>query len=144
VHRGFWIRTWTAERPTPDNPNPLTATYLWGYDFDTGWFSAEWFDSNGGRATQTSTGWEGDRLVFLGQMAYGGYRFALRDIFTRHGDDAYLHLGEVDLGQAWIPVDEKQAYRRGAPRTMTEPVRGGNRPEGQHTRVSRAAIRDPG
>jgi hypothetical protein len=31
LHRGFWIRTRTTEQPSPDNPNPLTATYLWGY-----------------------------------------------------------------------------------------------------------------
>jgi hypothetical protein len=88
---------------------PLTATYLWGYDPEAGRFSADWFDSNGGRATQTSTGWEGDRLVFIGQMTYGGHRFALRDTFTRRGDHAYHHLGEVDLGQGWIPVDEERA-----------------------------------
>jgi hypothetical protein len=115
VHRGFWVQTRTAEHPSPHNPNPLTATYLWGYEPETGRFSAEWFDSNGGRASQTSTGWEDDRLVFLGTMTYGGYRFALRDTFTRQGDDAYHHLGEVDLGQGWIPVDEEQARRRGAP-----------------------------
>jgi hypothetical protein len=103
LHRGFWIRTRTAEQDSPDNPNPLTATYLWGYDPEAGRFSADWFDSNGGRATQTSAGWEGDRLVFVGQMTYGGYRFALRDTFTRRGDDAYHHLGEVDLGQGMDP-----------------------------------------
>jgi Protein of unknown function (DUF1579) len=112
VHRGFWIQTRTAEQPSPDNPNPLTATYLWGYDPDTDRFSAEWFDSNGGRATQTSTGWAGGRLVFIGQMRYGGYRFTLRDTFTRRGDDAYHHLGEVDLGQGWIPADEEHVHRR--------------------------------
>ena len=112
VHRGFWVQTRTAEQPSPDNPNPLTATYLWGYDAEAGRFSAEWFDSNGGRATQASTGWEGDRLVFLGQMTLGGDRFALRDTFTRRGDDEFHHLGEVDLGQGWIPVDEEHARRR--------------------------------
>ena len=30
-------------------------------------------------------------------MTYGGYRFT---------------LGEVDLGQGWIPVDEERAHRR--------------------------------
>lgn len=88
LHRGFWIRTRTAEQPPPDNPNPLTATYLWGYDPEAGRFSADRFDSN------------------------GGYRFILRDTFIRRGDDAYHHLGEVDLGQGWIPVDEERAYRR--------------------------------
>jgi hypothetical protein len=86
VHRGFWVQTRTAEQPSPDNPNPLTATYLWGYDPETGRSSAK--------------------------MTYGGYRFALRDTFTRRGDDEFHHLGEVDLGQGWIPVDEERARRR--------------------------------
>ena len=45
-------------------------------------------------------------------MTYGGYRLALRDTFTRLGDDEFHHLGEVDLGQGWIPVDEERARRR--------------------------------
>ncbi|HEX8858484.1 MAG TPA: hypothetical protein VGC06_05190 [Actinomycetes bacterium] len=45
-------------------------------------------------------------------MTYGGYRFALRHTFTRRGDDAYHHLGEVDLGRGSIPVDEERARRR--------------------------------
>src|SRR5256886_7736958 len=67
VHRGFWLQTRTAEHPSAWNPNPVTMTCLWGYDTETGRFSAEWFDSNGGRATQTSAGWDDDRLVFTGR-----------------------------------------------------------------------------
>jgi hypothetical protein len=48
VHRGFWLQTRTAEHPSAKNPNPVTVTCLWGYDTETGRFSAEWFDSNGG------------------------------------------------------------------------------------------------
>ena len=70
VHRGFWLQSRTAEHPSAGNPNPVTVTCLWGYDTETGRFSAEWFDSNGGRATQTSAGWDDDRLVFTGRIDF--------------------------------------------------------------------------
>jgi hypothetical protein len=31
---------------------------------------------------------------------------------ARRGDDEYHHLGEINLGQGWMPVDEERAYRR--------------------------------
>jgi hypothetical protein len=111
VHRGFWIQTRTAEHPSTGGPSPLTATCLWGYDTGTGRFSAEWFGSNGGRATQTSAGWDDDRLVFTGRMTYGGCSFLLRDTFSRRCDDEYHHLGEVYLGQGWVPVAEELVRR---------------------------------
>jgi len=112
VHRGFWLQTRTAEHPSAGNPNPVTVTCQWGYDTETGRFSAEWFDSNGGRATQTSAGWDDDRLVFTGRMTYGGCSFLLRDTFTRRCEDEYHHLGEVYLGEGWVLVDEELARRR--------------------------------
>jgi hypothetical protein len=49
-------------------------------------------------------------------MTLGGDRFALRDTFTGRGDDEFHHLGGVDLGQGWSPVDEERARRRGGNR----------------------------
>jgi hypothetical protein len=102
-----WYLTRTAELASADNPNPLTAIYIWGYDAASQQFVAYWFDSRGGRATQTSPGWEGDTLIFNGEMTSGGYTFPLRDTFVKHGDGAYHHLGEVALDEKWIPVDEE-------------------------------------
>ncbi|HYO39208.1 MAG TPA: hypothetical protein VER39_06095 [Nocardioidaceae bacterium] len=112
VLSGSWIRTDTAEEVTVDNPTPLLASYLWGTDAATGELVAYWFDSSGGHAQQTSSGWSRDRLVFTGTMTNGGITFPLRDTFLRVGPDAYQHLGEVDLGQGWIPVDEESVRRR--------------------------------
>jgi hypothetical protein len=109
--KGFWVLTRTAEQPTADNLNPLEASYVWGYDTANGQYIAEWFDSNGGRAHQESPGWDSDRLVFTGTMTSGGFTFALRDTFTRR-TNGYHHLGEVDLGAGWIPVDEEAVRRR--------------------------------
>ncbi|RSM50747.1 DUF1579 domain-containing protein [Amycolatopsis balhimycina DSM 5908] len=109
--RGFWITLGTAELPTPENPAPLSARYVWGYDPATGEFVADWYDSNGGRAVQRSAGWVGDRLRFQGTITMNGATVPLRDTFTRRGADAYHHVGEIDLGEGWIPVDEEEAVR---------------------------------
>ncbi|WP_432837375.1 hypothetical protein [Dactylosporangium sp. CA-092794] len=114
--RGFWRVVRTEELPSADNPTPLTARYLWGYDAAAGEFVAEWFDSNGGRATQRSAGWDGDRLAFLGAMTMGGYTVPLRDTFTRSGPDRYHHIGEVDLGGGWQAVDDEDVTRVQPPR----------------------------
>ncbi|MBW7884368.1 MAG: DUF1579 family protein [Caldilineaceae bacterium] len=108
---GAWYVTRTAEQASEDNPNPLTATYIWGYDAAAQQFVASWFDSRGGRALQTSPGWEGDRLVFTGEMTSGGYTFPLRDTFVKHSDSAYHHLGEISLEGRWISVDEEKMNR---------------------------------
>lgn len=111
--RGFWTVVRTEEVATEQNPDPLTARYLWGYDADADEFVAEWFDSNGGRATQRSKGWQGDKLVFLGAMTMGGHTVPLRDSFTRSDDDHYYHIGETDLGHGWITVDDETVTRVG-------------------------------
>lgn len=112
AHRGFWLQFTTAELADDANPNPLSATYIWGYDPAAGHYLARWFDSNGGRATQTSIGWHNETLVFEGEMTNAGFTFQLRDTFTRNAEDEYYHLGEVNLGEGWIPVDEETAKRR--------------------------------
>lgn len=109
--RDRWLMVRTRELPTPDNDAPLTARYLWGFDEGADELTAEWFDSNGGRATQRSSGWDGDTLVFLGTMTVGGFTVPLRDTFTRRGADSYHHIGETDLGQGWIAVDDETFSR---------------------------------
>jgi hypothetical protein len=111
-HRGFRIAIDTAEVSTPDNPAPLTARYVWGYDSATSEFVADWYDSNGGRGIQCSPGWTNDRLVFSGSMTMSGVTVPLRETFARRGPDTYHHLGEVDLGAECIAVDEEDAVRK--------------------------------
>lgn len=108
---GHWIMVRTEELPTPENPSPLTARYLWGFDVTTNEFVADWFDSNGGHAVQRSSGWDGDRFVLEGTMTMAGNSVPLRDSFTRDGDDSYHHIGEINLGAGWLPVDEETATR---------------------------------
>jgi len=88
----------------------LSGDHTWSNDpvFNN---QADWYDSNGGRAVQRSAGWDADRLRFLGTITMNGATVPLRDTFTRRGADAYHHVGEIDLGEGWIPVDEEEAVR---------------------------------
>ena len=108
-----WLLLHTQENPTPENSHPLSAIYIWGYDLSSQQFLASWFDSNGGRATQTSSGWDGDQLVFLGEMTVAGQMFPLRDTFVKKGEDTYYHVGEAYFQEQWVPVDEETVSREG-------------------------------
>jgi len=111
VEEGFWYQLRTQEQPSPENPDPLTARYLWGFDPGTDTYVAHWFDSRGSHAEQTSRGWDNDVLLFEGHITNGGVTVPLRDTFTRLGADRYLHVGEVDLGAGWIIVDDEDVHR---------------------------------
>ncbi|MDD5367779.1 MAG: DUF1579 family protein [Anaerolineaceae bacterium] len=106
-----WYLTRTAEKASPENPQPLSAIYIWGYDAGSGRFVASWFDSRGGRATQTSSGWKHATLVFEGEMTAGGFTFPLRDTFEKRSEQAYHHIGEVSMEGRWMPVDEEDMTR---------------------------------
>jgi hypothetical protein len=109
--RGFWITRRTAERPTQENPVPITGLAVWGYDMVSGEFAADWYDSNGARAIQRSKGWDGDRIEFTGPVTMNGVTVTLRDTFTRRGPDAYHHIGEVDWDGSWFAADEEDVVR---------------------------------
>ncbi len=106
-----WVIMRTQEKATPENSHPLSAIYIWGYDLSSQQFIAFWFDSNGGRATQTSSGWNGDQLIFLGEMTVAGQTFPLRDTFVRKGATSYYHIGEASFQEHWMPVDEETVTR---------------------------------
>ena len=110
-HGHHWLELRTAEIATAENQDPLTATYLWGFDAASRLYTAAWFDSRGGHATQTSPGWEGDRLTFTGSITAGEMTVPLRDTFIWLDDGHYRHIGETDLGDGWIPVDTEDALR---------------------------------
>jgi hypothetical protein len=110
--RGFWLHQVTTELRTPQNPDPLSARYIWGWDAQRGQFVADWFDSTGGRARQYSPGWQGNVFVFAGSITSNGQTIPLRDTFTRRNQNEYRHIGELDFGSGWIPVDEEDVVRR--------------------------------
>ncbi|MEO3892233.1 DUF1579 family protein [Nonomuraea sp. B5E05] len=110
-HRGHWLEQRFSWIEQGEGLDVLEATRLWGYDSAERRFVSEWFDSRGRRATVTSPGWTGDRLVAEAIILDGGRRVHARETFVRVGDDEWRHLAEADFGQGQVLIEE-QTLRR--------------------------------
>ena len=103
----FWVIQRVTEKKTKENQNPLDGIYAWTYDPGQKKFVATWNDNTGGWATQSSKGWEGDKLVFLGEYASGSRKMAARDTYTKKSDQELVHSFEIKSKHGWKKVDEE-------------------------------------
>jgi len=71
-----------------------------------------WSDSMGGYAIQTSAGWEGDKMIFLGEGSMGGQKMQTRETFVRSADGASLvRSEEMQVGGQWVPAGTDNCHR---------------------------------
>jgi hypothetical protein len=103
----FWVMQRVTEKKTKENQNPLDGIYAWTYDPGQKKFVATWNDNTGGWAMQASKGWEGDKLVFLGEYASGGQKMAARDTYTKKSEQEHVHSFEIKAKDGWKKVDEE-------------------------------------
>jgi hypothetical protein len=99
---GFWysVRYEESER------GGFKGQAYWGYDPGVKRFVETAVDSFGGIGTSTSTGWQGDRFVWLGDVVAGGQKTSLRDTFQKRGRDL-LHTSEAQInGRFTVVLDE--------------------------------------
>ncbi len=108
---GFWYVGQYSEAKSPTNPHPMIFQFVQGYDPDAKGFTMSCFDSFGGRCHQTSTGWDGDRMVWTGEENGGGPAIPVRDTFTRTGSASMEHMGEMQVGGKWTPTDHETCKR---------------------------------
>jgi hypothetical protein len=69
-----------------------------------------WIDNTAGRATQTSSGWEADKMVWLGDGSMEGKKTTAGDTFTRKAAD-FPHLGEIQMDGKWVVVQDEHCMR---------------------------------
>lgn len=81
-----------------------------GYEAGAKTFQMIFVDNTGGSATQTSPGWEGDTMVWLGDGSMGGKKISARDTFTKKGAELQ-HLGELQMDGKWIVVQDEVCKR---------------------------------
>lgn len=91
---GFVLTMRYDENKTRANPAPIRALYQISYDIAARQFVAETYDNMGGRGRMTSNGWEGDKIVFAGEVSMEGQKVGMRDTFTRTRD-GLAHVGEL-------------------------------------------------
>ncbi|HYL04561.1 MAG TPA: hypothetical protein VE075_00875 [Thermoanaerobaculia bacterium] len=108
---GFFLSLRYEEQKTDVNPMPVTAVEHWGYSDELKKLVAGHVDSMGGYGTEASAGWEGDRMVWVGDNHMMGMKMSGRDTFVKRGDNELTHLGEIQQNGAWVKQDEENCYR---------------------------------
>jgi hypothetical protein len=111
---GFWLEVRYDESKTAANPVPLSSISQWGFDELQQTLASSTVDDWSGIASQTSGGWQGDKLVFDGTAHRFATQFQARDTFARHGDNQLLHTLEANANDSWIKLHEDTCDRAAA------------------------------
>ena len=73
-----------------------------------------WVDNTGGYSKETSSGWDGDKIVFSGTSSMAGKQVATRDSFTKMGKSMkHDWEGQMD-GATWTPMGSETCTRAAA------------------------------
>ena len=107
-----WVQLTYDENKTAANPEPFHAGIFWGYDSAMKTFVQGCYDSMGGYCAQTSSGWNGDTLVFEGMTHGSGEPAGVRDTFTKKGMNEVTHMGEMQgPDKKWMKLDEETCHK---------------------------------
>jgi len=109
---GFEVIIRYNERKTKDNPSPILALYVIGYDASAKQFVSTRFDNFGGQGSGTAPGWASDKLTLTSDYVVGGKKLGLRDTFTKKSDTEVDHLGEIQGSDGkWTTLDQETCKR---------------------------------
>jgi hypothetical protein len=103
---GMWLSGRVEEAASKANPHPFKGVVHMNYDPAAKKFVMLWVDNTGGWAKQTSSGWELEKMVWLGDGSMGDKTIAARDTFTKKGAELQ-HLGEIRIDDKWVVVQDE-------------------------------------
>jgi hypothetical protein len=92
---------------TPD----LNATFLISYQPVAGVFVVIGYDDMGGALSETSPGFVGNTITFVGDGFMLGQQVQARETMTRVPDDGLIHTHEVDFGDGFQLINEDTCRR---------------------------------
>ena len=101
---GTWLEVRVFEGAT------AATSELKGYDRQAHRYRHVWASGEGQSGSYTSTGWDGDHMVFEADHPPPGRRE--RAIFTRLSDRRYSHRAEIDTGSGYRVEFEKTCSKR--------------------------------
>ena len=84
--------------------------FLQGYDAAAKTYTMFCFDAFGSHCQQTSPGWDGDKIVYTGEVA-GNPATPSRDTFTKTGAASLEHMGEMQADGKWVATDRETCTR---------------------------------
>jgi len=100
----FWIGLEYEQKKSKVHPMPIKAKGFVGWDSVAKKFVTIGVDNTGGWITESSTGWEGDKLVFSGDGSMMGQKVSFRETYAKKSDKAFLWTGEMKMGKDFISV----------------------------------------
>lgn len=109
---GYWIPFTYAEEKSAANASPITVSGYFGYDPATKQFVSGSVDSMGGYSTASSSGWDGDAIVFTGPWHMTSMTTTARDTFRKKGDRQLIHIGELQMDGKWVKYAEETCTRK--------------------------------
>ena len=112
---GFWYTIDYEEKKTKDHP-AIKAHGPMGYDPLQKKFIMFGVDNMGGYVTETSPGWEGDKMVMTGEGMMMGQKAAVRDTITKKGDKEFVWSTDMKMGGAgdFVSMGEQECRRTAA------------------------------
>jgi len=102
---GFWQSG--RVRMTTEGMPPMEGMFHATFDPAAKQYVMLWVDSMGGWARSTSKGWEGDTLVYEGEMNMGGEAAMGRDSFTRVDETTMKHGMAMQVAGKWTPMGDE-------------------------------------
>jgi len=100
----FWIAIEYDQKKSKSHPMPIKARGFLGYDPAAKKYVTIGADNTGGWISESSPGWEGDKLVFSGDGSMGGQKVSFRETYMKKGDKELTWTGEMKMGKDWISV----------------------------------------
>jgi hypothetical protein len=100
----FWISFEYSQKKSKAHAMPIIAKGYLGYDPAAKKYVSMGVDNMGGSVTESSPGWEADKLTFTGDGQMSGQKISFRETYTKKSDKEMIWSGEMKMGKDWIPV----------------------------------------
>jgi len=100
----FWISVEYSQKKSKAHAMPIITKGYVGYDPAAKKYVSLGVDNMGGSVTESSPGWEADKLTFTGDGQMSGQKISFRETYTKKGDKEMVWSGEMKMGKDWIPV----------------------------------------
>jgi Protein of unknown function (DUF1579) len=100
----FWLAFAYNQKKSKVHTMPISAKGYLGYDPAAKKYVTLGVDNMGGSMSESSPGWEADKLTFSGDGQMGGQKISFRETYTKTSDKTMVWSGEMKMGKDWIPV----------------------------------------
>ena len=100
----FWIAIEYDQKKSKTHQMPIKARGFLGYDQTAKKYVSIGADNTGGWISESSPGWEADKLVFTGDGSMGGQKVSFRETYVKKNEKEMTWSGEMKMGKDWVAV----------------------------------------